>query len=98
MNTEIKKFDPDKLGSPCPEFWDWLPRAYRDGNVGTEAKFTKYNMEVAFHAGKQSAALQTHWCTYCGGINAHNCQFNTTIPRTQIYTTNHTGVGDGKTS
>jgi len=41
---------------------------------------------------------QEHWCTYCGGINAHNCQFNTAIPRTQIYTTNHTGEIDGKTN
>lgn len=43
----------DKVGSPCPEFWDWLPRAYRDGDVGTEPRFTKYNMEVAYLAGRQ---------------------------------------------
>ena len=43
---------PNKDGSPCPEFWDWLPKAYDfDGN----GAFTKYNMEVAFLAGKQAA-------------------------------------------
>jgi len=45
-------------GSPCPEFWDWLPKAYRDGDIGDESKFTKYNMEVAFLAGKQLAASE----------------------------------------
>jgi hypothetical protein len=48
----------EKHGSPCPEFWDWLPKAYRDGDIGDEPKFTKYNMEVAFLAGKQSFALE----------------------------------------
>ena len=43
----------DKHGSPCPEFWDWLPKAYNFDGDGT---FTKYNMEVAFLAGKQSVA------------------------------------------
>lgn len=46
----------NKTGSPCPEFWDWLPKAYRDGHVGDERKFTKYNMEVAFLAGKHSVS------------------------------------------
>lgn len=32
-------------------FWNWLPLAYRDGHLGEEAKFTKYNMEVAHYAG-----------------------------------------------
>lgn len=31
-----------------------------------------------------------HWCTYCRGHNAHNCQFNTTLPRVQTYVTNTT--------
>jgi hypothetical protein len=48
----------EQHGSPCPEFWDWLPKAYRDGDFGAEPRFTKYNMEVAFLAGKQSAALE----------------------------------------
>lgn len=44
-----------KGGSPCPEFWDWLPKAYNfDGN----GSFTKYNMEVAFLTGKQSQSQQ----------------------------------------
>ena len=43
----------EKNGSPCPEFWDWLPKAYNFEGVGI---FTKYNMEVAFLAGKQSVA------------------------------------------
>lgn len=46
----------DKTGSPCAEFWDWLPKAYRDGDKGDEPKFTKFNMEVAYLAGKQSLA------------------------------------------
>lgn len=48
-----------KDGSPCPEFWDWLPKAYNfDGN----GSFTKYNMEVAFLAGKQaSQPAQREW-------------------------------------
>ena len=41
----------DKEGSPCPEFWDWLPKAY---NFEGDGNFTKYNMEVAFLAGKQA--------------------------------------------
>ena len=40
----------EKEGSPCPEFWDWLPKAY---NFAGNGVFTKYNMEVAFLAGKQ---------------------------------------------
>jgi hypothetical protein len=32
-------------------FWNWLPLAYRDGHIGEEPKFTKYNMEVAHYAG-----------------------------------------------
>jgi hypothetical protein len=45
----------DKNGSPCSEFWDWLPKAY---NFDGDGSFTKYNMEVAFLAGKQSIAQQ----------------------------------------
>lgn len=41
----------DKEGSPCPQFWDWLPKAY---NFEGDGVFTKYNMEVAFLAGKQA--------------------------------------------
>ena len=43
--------DNEKDGSPCPEFWEWLPKAY---NFNGDGVFTKYNMEVAFLAGKQS--------------------------------------------
>ena len=43
----------EKNGSPCPEFWDWLPKAY---NFDGDGAFTKYNMEVAFLAGKQFVA------------------------------------------
>ena len=43
--------DTNKNGSPCPEFWDWLPKAY---NFEGDGNFTKYNMEVAFLAGKQA--------------------------------------------
>ena len=41
----------EQEGSPCPEFWDWLPKAYNFEGYGN---FTKYNMEVAFLAGKQA--------------------------------------------
>ena len=54
LQVELKPTD--KTGSPCAEFWDWLPKAYRDGDKGDEPKFTKYNMEVAYLAGKQSLA------------------------------------------
>ena len=47
--------EPDKDGSPCPEFWDWLPKTY---NFVGSGNFTKYNMEVAFLAGKQSVPAQ----------------------------------------
>jgi len=43
----------NKQNSLCPKFWDWLPKAYRDGDIGDEPRFTKYNMEVAFLAGNQ---------------------------------------------
>ena len=45
----------EKDGSPCPEFWDWLPKAYNFEDLGG---FTKYNMEVAFLAGKNTALAQ----------------------------------------
>ncbi len=48
---------PNKNGSPCPEFWDWLPKAY---NFEGDGNFTKYNMEVAFLAGKQALAQRKH--------------------------------------
>lgn len=44
--------EPNNDGSPCPEFWDWLPKAY---NFEGDGNFTKYNMEVAFLAGKQAS-------------------------------------------
>jgi hypothetical protein len=40
---------PDTQGSPCPEFWNWLPKAY-----GQTESFSKYNMEVAYLAGKKA--------------------------------------------
>lgn len=45
----------EKDGSPCPEFWDWLPKAYNFEGLG---EFTKYNMEVAFLAGKNTLLAQ----------------------------------------
>jgi hypothetical protein len=48
----------DKSGSPCPKFWDWLPKAYDFEGLGN---FTKYDMEVAFLAGKQSVPAQRTW-------------------------------------
>ena len=42
----------NKNGSPCHEFWNWLPKAY---NFEGNGNFTKYNMEVAFLAGKQAS-------------------------------------------
>lgn len=46
----------DKVGSLYRDFWEWLPKAYRDGDIGDERKFTKYNMEVAFAAGAEAEA------------------------------------------
>ena len=40
---------------PGQGFWDWLPLAYGDAGKGGQSCFTKFNMEVAFHAGRQSA-------------------------------------------
>ncbi len=40
---------PDAQGSPCPKFWDWLPKAY-----GQTESFSKYNMEVAYLEGKKA--------------------------------------------
>lgn len=34
--------------------------------------------------------MSEHWCTYCQGANAHNCQFNANVPRQHIYMTNST--------
>lgn len=52
MTEDMKLIETrEKHGSPCPELWDWLPKSYNfDGN----GSFTKYNMEVAFLAGKNS--------------------------------------------
>lgn len=46
--------EPEPHNQFVEDFWDWLPKAYRDGNVGDEPKFTKYNMEVAFAAGAEA--------------------------------------------
>jgi hypothetical protein len=76
---------------------------YTSQYKGNERYITHYQNDLKTYKAVDVWPLYTtpqqgHWCTYCGGINAHNCQFNTTIPRTQIYTTNHTGEIDGKTS
>ena len=39
-------------------FWEWLPKAYRDGDKGEGLIFSKYNMEVAYHAGIESVKLK----------------------------------------
>ena len=31
-----------------------------------------------------------HWCTYCNGVNNHNCQFNPVRPRVHLYAGNST--------
>lgn len=54
--------------------------------------------ELPRQTSKQEALAQPqqwpvgHWCTYCQGRNAHNCQFNTQLPRIHTYTTNHTAT------
>jgi len=55
LKQQAQQQEPDKDGSPCPEFWDWLPKAYNFEGLGN---FTKYNMEVAFLAGRQSVQQQ----------------------------------------
>jgi len=72
--TAIKaalKAKDEKNGSPCPEFCDWLPKAYQNGDADDLPKFTKYNMEVAFLAGKQSVALEAK-----GEPVAAECKFD----------------------
>ena len=50
---------------------EWLPKAYRDGDVGDEQKFTRHNMEVAFAAGaaaeREACAkrLEAVGCDHC---------------------------------
>lgn len=61
-NTAVERKLRALLDAPAverqePDFWEWLDSAYRDGSKGENPKFTKYNMEVAYHAG--SAALQS---------------------------------------
>ena len=34
--------------------------------------------------------MSEHWCTYCRGVNAHNCQFNAAWQRHHTYVTNTT--------
>lgn len=34
--------------------------------------------------------MTEHWCTYCKGVNTHNCQFNANVPRQHVYITNST--------
>jgi hypothetical protein len=36
---------------------------------------------------QQQGEAVPHWCTYCQGHNAHNCQFNMVVPRMQMYYT-----------
>jgi lysophospholipase L1-like esterase len=55
MNSE--DIHPEAHDTECSKaFWAWLPRAYRDGDIGHAREFTKYNMEVAFLAGWQHAS------------------------------------------
>ncbi len=60
---------------------EWLPKAYRDGDVGDEPKFTKHNMEVAFAAGAAAernacAALARQWDVEHQGSNYGGCIAN----------------------
>lgn len=66
--------EPDKDGSPCPEFWDWLPKTY---NFVGDGIFTKYNMEVAFLAGKQSVSTQepVAWINWCAATGKRSVSF-----------------------
>lgn len=70
-NDKEPEQEPNKDGSPCPEFWDWLPKAY---NFEGDGNFTKYNMEVAFLAGKQSAQPEQEpvVCPKCKGLGYYN--------------------------
>ncbi len=53
---------------------EWLPKAYRDGDVGDEPKFTKHNMEVAFAAG---AAAEREACAkVCDEAKANIWEFH----------------------
>ncbi len=87
--------EPNKDGSPCSEFWDWLPKAY---NFEGDGNFTKYNMEVAFLAGKQAAQPEQEPVAWANlnalseQINSVNCGTVYRLPseaegRQPLYTT-----------
>jgi len=42
--------------------------------------------------GDGGASMTDHWCKYCNGMNTHNCQFNTNLPRMKIYSCHATLV------
>jgi|LauGreDrversion4_2_1035121.scaffolds.fasta_scaffold01401_4 hypothetical protein len=54
------------------DFWEWLPKAYRDGDVGDEPKFTKYNMETAFLAGGSVQRAPVGVECDCPYLNIHD--------------------------
>jgi hypothetical protein len=62
-----------------------LENPWKSGPEGVAGAITALRSAID-HAKKQGQ----HWCTYCRGHNAHNCQFNTTIPRVHTYVTNTT--------
>jgi hypothetical protein len=67
---------------------EWLPKAYRDGDVGDEPKFTKHNMEVAFAAGAAAereacAAVARQWDADHPASNYGGCIANLIEAREQ---------------
>lgn len=60
-------------GAQAGEFWTWLDFAYRDGSKGEGRNFTKYNMEVAYHAGilHARAALATQPAEWVDPVALH---------------------------
>ena len=62
-----------------------IENPWKSGPEGVAGAITALRIAI-----EQSEKQGQHWCTYCRGHNAHNCQFNTTIPRVHTYVTNTT--------
>ncbi len=72
-----------------PPFGNKINKATREAVSAAHSPI--FQIEDALRAAIEQAEKQgQHWCTYCRGNNAHNCQFNTTIPRVHTYVTNTT--------
>jgi len=84
---------PDAQGSPCPKFWDWLPKAY-----GQTESFSKYNMEVAYLEGKKAQSERAE-CDggQCGiGGYCKQCPKTQPEPEPVAWISDNAGLYHGK--